>query len=176
MPTFPATALYPSASGTFPSEPDIAAEVVRLVREGPPLRQHIEAITPSGRHYRWGEDEPRPENVFADLRHSSTMPGGYESCEVTLPRKPGVDYSDLERLTTLRVIGAGGQVDGEYRLERAPRVSRGSDGDQSAGGWVAGAPGRRQVGDGGVCRRDQSRWQGRYDGASGSVRVGRPVR
>jgi hypothetical protein len=110
----------------------------RLCRERPPLRQHIDLITPSGRHYRWGEDEPNPEYVFADLRHSSTMPGGFETCEVTLPRKPGVDYSDLERLSTLRVMGTGGQVDGEYRLERAPRVS----GDQmaispSAVGWQA---------------------------------------
>lgn len=108
------------------------------VRDRPPLRQHIEAITPTGRCYRWGDDEPLAENVFSDLRHSSTMPGGYESMEVSLPRKSAVDYSDLERLTTLRIIGAGGQVDGEYRLEGAPRTS----GDQmaitpSAVGWQA---------------------------------------
>lgn len=132
MPTFPSTALFPSTR-TFPSGPKLIH-----VREKPKLRQHIDVVTPSGRHYRWGEDEPLPENVFADLRHSSTMPGGYETCEVTLPRKPGVDYSDLERLSTLTIYGVGGEVDGEYRLERAPRVS----GDQmaitpSAVGWQA---------------------------------------
>lgn len=124
------------------------------------MRQHIDLITPSGRHYRWGEDEPLPENVFSDLRHSSTMPGGFETCDVTLPRKPGVDYSDLERLSTLRVIGAGGQVDGEYRLERAPRVS----GDQmaispSAVGWQAHLEddkSAREI----YVDRDLSHWQG----------------
>src|SRR4051812_4801515 len=98
------------------------------VRELPPLRQYIELATPSGRRYRWADDEPNPANVPSGLRHSSTMPGGHESCDVTLPRKPGVDYSDLERLSTLRVVGAGGDVAGEFRLERAPRVS----GDQMA--------------------------------------------
>lgn len=108
------------------------------VREKPPLRLALDVVTPTGRHYRWGEDEPDPAYVFRDLRHSSTMPGGYESCDLTLPRKPGIDYSDLERLSTIRILGAGGGVVGEYRLERAPRVS----GDElavspSAVGWQA---------------------------------------
>jgi hypothetical protein len=108
------------------------------VRELPPLRQSIEVITPTGRCYRWSEDEPNPANVPSGLRHSSTMPGGYETLDVTLPRKSGVDYVDLDRLTTVRVRDAGGDIIGEYRLERAPRVS----GDQmaitpSAVGWQA---------------------------------------
>lgn len=108
------------------------------VREFPPLELHHEAITPSGRHYRWGKDEPRPENVPGGHSHSSTMPGGFESYAVTLPRKPDVDYSDLERLTTLRALGAGGEVANEVRLESAPRVS----GDEfsvgpEAKGWSA---------------------------------------
>ena len=46
--------------------------------------------------------------------------------------------SDLERLSTLRVIGVGGEIAGEYRLERTPSRS----GDQmvispSAVGWQA---------------------------------------
>ncbi len=41
----------------------------------------------------------------------------------TLPRKPGVDYSDLAGGSTLTVRNAGGGVCGEYRLERSPRVS-----------------------------------------------------
>ena len=108
------------------------------VRELPPLRHHLDAIAPNGRHYRWGKDEPNPENVPGGLRWGSTMPGGYETCDCVLPRKPGVDYADLERLSTLRVIGVGGKVVGEYRLERSPQTS----GDQmavspSAVGWQA---------------------------------------
>lgn len=108
------------------------------IREKPPLRLHLALETPSGRRYRWGQDEPDPANTFAGLRHSSTMPGGYESLDCTLPRRPGTDYTDLDRLSTLRVFGAGGEEAGEYRLERAPRTS----GDQmavapSAVGWQA---------------------------------------
>lgn len=93
------------------------------VRERPPLRLHVGLETPSGRHYRWAGDEPKPENVFSGLRHSSTMPGGYETCDGELPRKPGTDYGDMERLSTLHLYGAGGEKAGEYRLERAPKVS-----------------------------------------------------
>lgn len=108
------------------------------IRERPPLRVSIDVETPSGRHYRWAEDEPDARNVPNGLRFSDTMPGGFESFDCTLPRKPGVDYSDLERLSTITVRGASGDIAGEYRLERAPRTS----GDQmaispSAVGWQA---------------------------------------
>lgn len=93
------------------------------VRELPPLRLSLEAETPSGRKHRWAPDERRAEDVFSGYRQSSTMPGGFEGSDCTLPRKPGVDYSDLERLTTIRAYGAGGRVAGECRLERTPRVS-----------------------------------------------------
>jgi len=108
------------------------------IRERPPLRLHYEAETPNGRFYRWGPDEPRPENVPSGGGFSTTMPGGFDQLSITLPRKPGVAYSDLERLSTLRAIGAGGEVASEVRLERAPRVS----GDEfsigpEAKGWIA---------------------------------------
>lgn len=108
------------------------------VRELPPLRTSMDVQTPTGRRHRWAEDEPDPANVPANHRHSSTMPGGYESCDCVLPRKPGIDYSDLERLSTIQVLDASCDVISETRLERTPRVS----GDQmsvspSAVGWQA---------------------------------------
>lgn len=93
------------------------------VRERPPLRTSIEVETPSGRRYRWAENEPRGEDVPSGVRWSDTMPGGFESMDCVLPRKSGVDYSDLEQLSTLRVRGASGDIAGEYRLERSPRTS-----------------------------------------------------
>lgn len=93
------------------------------VRERPPLRHHIDAESLSGRSYRWGLDEPDPENVFSGLKHSSTMPGGFEALDCVLPRKPGVDYEDLEGLSTIRVRDSGGGIVSETRLERTPRVS-----------------------------------------------------
>jgi hypothetical protein len=109
-----------------------------VVRELPPLRHYVDAIALSGRHYRWANDEPDAQNVPNGLRWGSTMPGGYETMDCVLPRKPGYAYADLERLSTLRVIRAGGTVVGEYRLERMPQTS----GDQmsispSAVGWQA---------------------------------------
>ena len=109
------------------------------VREKPPLRLTVNAEGVGGHSYRWGLDEPSAENVFSGLRCSDTMPGGDESLDVTLPRKAGVDYSDLERLSTLTVRGAGGgEVVNTYRLETAPRVS-GNEMSVSPGavGWQA---------------------------------------
>lgn len=111
---------------------------IALIREGPPIRMHVVVTTPGGRKYRWGDDEPRPENIPTGLRFSDTMPGGFESMDVTLARKVGSDYADLERLSTIQVLGASGDIAGEYRLERVPRTS----GNQmaispSAVGWSA---------------------------------------
>jgi len=112
---------------------------VNAVRERPPLRLHVTAETPDGRlHRRWGPDEPDGAYIPQGLRFSDTMPGGCESMDCQLRRQPGRDWPDLERLSTLRVRGAGGDVAGEYRLERAPA----STGDTlainpSAVGWQA---------------------------------------
>jgi len=110
------------------------------LRQYPPLRLHVDAIVPNGRHYRWGSDEPDPQNAPTGLRFSSTMPGGFESMDCVLARNPGPAgiTADLERLSTLRILGSGGDIAGEYRLERTPRTS----GDQmavspSAVGWQA---------------------------------------
>jgi hypothetical protein len=108
------------------------------IRERPPLRNMIDALTPNGRHYRWAGDEPRAENVFSGLRWSSTIPGGHENLDCVLTRDPGVIYNDMERFTTLKIINAGGTVVGEFRLERTPQTA----GDQlaispSAVGWQA---------------------------------------
>lgn len=108
------------------------------VREKPPLRLHYLATSPSGKPYRWGDDEPDARNVPSGVRLSSTVPGGFESFDATLPRKPGADAPDLDRLSTIQAIGPGGEIAWEGRLERAPKVS----GDQmaispSASGWQA---------------------------------------
>ena len=108
------------------------------IRELPPLRLHLDVESPAGRHSRWADDEHKAENIPGGLRFSDTMPGGFETLDVTLPRKTAVGYSDLTPLSTIRALGAGGEVAWEGRLERAPRVS----GDQvaispSAVGWQA---------------------------------------
>lgn len=98
------------------------------IRERPPIWLDIGVLTPAGSSFHWGFDEPRPENNPTGLTFGTTMPGGFDQATVTLPRKPGVDYSDLERLSDVTVRGAGEQVAWEGRLETSPRAS----GDQMA--------------------------------------------
>lgn len=130
---YPSSALYPGDDvlpGPIPPEPPpeppptLATDVARVsIRELPALRTSIIATTPGGRRYRWAGDDPDPANVPNGQSWSSTMPGGFENLDVTLPRQISRDYSDLERLTTLQIFDAAGSVVGEYRLERAPRTS-----------------------------------------------------
>ena len=93
------------------------------VREKPPLRLAHDIELPNGRHVRWGEDEANPANVPSGYSHASVIPGGYDTAQATLPRKPGLDYGDTQGYATWKTYGAGGEVVSETRLERAPRAS-----------------------------------------------------
>lgn len=99
-----------------------------LIRERPPLRLEAGIATPGGAIYRWASDEWKPENVPNGLTFSTAMPGGFDQASLTLPRKPSLDYADLEELSTVTVRGVGGRVAWQGRLETAPRTS----GDQLA--------------------------------------------
>jgi hypothetical protein len=114
---------FPSAD-TYPVEPcppgaDPVLSWLR-VREKPSLNQSVMVTTPNGKTYRWGEDDPVPERSFHSLAYGSGMPGGFDQMTATLPRKRGVDYSDLELFSNIQVFDAGGEVTGEYRLDSAP--------------------------------------------------------
>jgi hypothetical protein len=92
------------------------------IREKPPLRVSVLVTDPSGRSNRWAADEASSENVPKGLQLSSTAPGGWEGFSCSLPRRPGVAYSDLTPFSNIYVQGAGGCA-GEFRLEDAPRES-----------------------------------------------------
>lgn len=94
-----------------------------LVRERPPFRLHATIETPDGTTYRWGQDEPDPQNAPSGITFSSTMPGGFEQAGLTLPRKPEADYPDLAEFSKLTVRGAGGEVAWQGRIESTPRTS-----------------------------------------------------
>lgn len=112
--------------------------LIPSVRELPPLRLSHVIETPSGRFFRWGEDDPNPARVPSGVRFSDTMPGGFENADATLPRKAGEDDADFERLSTWHIYGAGGEKAWEGRIERAPRVSGNeSSVSPSAVGWQA---------------------------------------
>jgi hypothetical protein len=108
------------------------------VREGPPLRLSYDVTNPSGHHFRWAADETDAENVPSDVSFGDSMPGGFDSFTATLPRRSTEEFPDLDRLSTIRALGVGGNVAGEYRLNRSPRTS----GDEvaigpEAEGWQA---------------------------------------
>ncbi len=95
-----------------------------LVRERPPMRLMHLATTPSGKTYRWGEDEPGAENCFEDLQDSDSVPGGDKEWSCSLPRKPHVDYADMQRGTRIRQYGVGrDRALREFRLQDAPKSS-----------------------------------------------------
>jgi hypothetical protein len=126
---YPSLGTYPSLA-TYPVEPcpsgaDPVLSWLR-VREKPSLNQSVMVTTPNGKTYRWGEDDPIPEKSFHSLTYGSGMPGGFDQMTATLPRKRGVDYSDLELYSNIQVFDAGGEVTGEYRLDSAP-VTAGND-------------------------------------------------
>jgi hypothetical protein len=109
-----------------------------LVREAPPLRLSFEVETPGGARFRWANDARDAVNIPQNVSWSDTMPGGFETLSLTLPRQPGIEYADLDRMSTVRVFGSGGGITGEFRLEKAPRTS----GDEvaiapEAVGWQA---------------------------------------
>lgn len=133
---------------------------VAVVRERMPLGVHVTGVAPNGHTFRWGRDEPDPANRPSGMRWSDTMPGGFDRFGCTLPRKPGVDYSDLERLSTLTVRDVSGGTVWEGRLERAPRTS----GEQmsvspDAVGWQAHLEDDRSASVIFI-DRDLGRWQG----------------
>lgn len=100
-----------------------------VVRERPPLWEAVQVTPPgSSRSHRWGGDEPDPANRVSGLSFSSSMPGGHEQMGCTLPRLPGIEYGDLERMSDFVVYGPGGEVRWQGRLTDAPSVS----GDQMA--------------------------------------------
>jgi hypothetical protein len=94
-----------------------------MIRERPPTDLHVTIDTPDGNHYRWAPDAHKAENVSGGVSFSTTMPGGFDTGQVTLARDPAIDYQDLGELSTLRFRGAGGVIAGEYRLESSPRTS-----------------------------------------------------
>jgi hypothetical protein len=116
----PTGTIFLNGTGSVSGEPEDTLLSWLRVREKPSLNQSVMVTTASGKTYRWGEDDHVPEKSFHSLTYGSGMPGGFDQMTATLPRKRGVDYSDLELFSNIQVFDAGGEVTGEYRLDSAP--------------------------------------------------------
>lgn len=126
----------------------------------PPLRLSVAVTASNGNVKRWGPDEPDGRDVPMGLRFSTSMPGGFKDLTLTLPRRIDVDYSDLNLFDTVQVLGAGGEVAWEGRVQQLPR-SHGTDTTVTVGcvGWSAHLkddPSFREI----YVDRDLSHWEG----------------
>lgn len=99
---------------------------VRVLRTRPPLDLNVLIETPSAGSFRWGWDDPNPANTPQEMTFSSAMPGGFERFSATLQRNSRFSYPDLAELAKLTVMGLGGDVAWQGRLEKFP-AQGGSD-------------------------------------------------
>lgn len=86
-----------------------------------PHRLTISVTLPSGKRYRWAPDARDTENVPSGLTFSSTVPGGFSTCNFTLPRGVIKDYPDEALFSDVRITGPGGVVAWEGRIASLPR-------------------------------------------------------
>lgn len=91
-----------------------------LIRERPSLRLNVLVQTPNGRRQRWGEDDPNPRNAPGLMSFGTAIPGGFERFTCTLQRNPQLAYPDLAELSKVTVLGVGGSVAWQGRLEKLP--------------------------------------------------------
>lgn len=90
------------------------------VYERPPVRLHLETVTPDGLHTRIGEDDPNPIYAPSALTFTTEMPGGFGHAQWTLERNPKLSYPDLKELSRVAILGVGGSVAWEGRIEKLP--------------------------------------------------------
>jgi len=98
------------------------------VRERMPLRLNGEVQVFNGPYARWAGDARDPNNLPNGLSFSTTMPGGFESASVSLPRDMRRFFADIGEFDTVRWKGVGGDIAWEGRIQASPRQS----GDQSS--------------------------------------------
>lgn len=93
---------------------------------------------PGGFISRWGGDEPDAFDVPAGIGFTTKIPGGFNTCNVVLPRPIDRDFPDLLRFSPVDVYGQGGLPAFEGYISEAPR-SHGDSFSATPGivGWAA---------------------------------------
>lgn len=94
-----------------------------MIREPPRTDLMVSVRCPDGNQYRWSDDAQRASDIASGISFATTMPGGFDTGQVTLQRDPAQPFPDLQELSTVQFKGAGGVIAGEYRLESAPATS-----------------------------------------------------
>jgi hypothetical protein len=98
----------------------------------------VAITTASGEVYRWGPDEWDAQNIPQALAFGTSMPGGFKSATLTLPRRIDLDYPDLNLLDSVQILGPGNEVAWEGRVQQLPRTHQDTFSIQvGAVGWSA---------------------------------------
>jgi hypothetical protein len=83
-------------------------------------RLSVLVITASGK-FRWGPDEWDARKIPQAITFTTSMPGGFKTATITLPRPINRDYPDLNLLDTIQILGRGNKVLWEGRVQQLPR-------------------------------------------------------
>lgn len=119
----PNTNIYPNVTLV----PQDEGSAIIAVRERPPLWLMALIKTPRGRYYRFAEDEPHTRDVMMNESHSATIPGGFERCDLALPRDMQYHYDDLTEFSDISILGFGDLVAWDGRIESSPRTFSSSE-------------------------------------------------
>ncbi len=93
------------------------------IREAMPMDVLVLVTTPGGKTFDWSENGHDAGSLLEDMADSGSVPGGNKDWSAMLPRKLGIDYSDMKRGSKVELFGAGQMPLSVYRLTRAPQVS-----------------------------------------------------
>lgn len=104
----------------------------------PPTHLSVAITTASGEIYRWGPDEWDTYNIPPAISFGTSMPGGFKSATITLPRRIDQEYPDLNLLDNVEILGPGNEVVWEGRVQQLPRSHQDTFSIQvGAVGWSA---------------------------------------
>jgi hypothetical protein len=86
-----------------------------------PAQLSVAITTATGEVYRWGPDEWDARDIPQNISFSTSMPGGFKTASITLPRRIDQEYPDLNLLDNVQILGIGNRVFWEGRVQQLPR-------------------------------------------------------
>lgn len=92
-----------------------------FVQAPPRVTLSVAVETASGESYRWGPDEWDVFNIPQSISFTTSMPGGFGTCTLSLPRRLDKEYPDLNLLDTIKILGPGNEIAWEGRVQGLPR-------------------------------------------------------
>jgi hypothetical protein len=92
-----------------------------FVQAPPRVTLSVAVETASGEVFRWGPDEWDVFNIPQSISLGTSIPGGFDRCTLTLPRRLDREYPDLNLLDTIKILGPGNEIAWEGRVQGLPR-------------------------------------------------------